>query len=86
MRVASEKAQLSDTSRIESVSKNLPANCYKNLDIAMKIKLFVSSNKINQNSQSCHLLFQSLPTFAILAVFPTFRNEFCWQCPVLIFS
>ena len=30
MRVASEKAQLSDMSRIESVSKNLPANCYKN--------------------------------------------------------
>ena len=79
MRVASGKAQwpqLPDMSRIESVSKNLLANCYKILDITMKTKFFASYNKINQNSQSCNFLFQSLPIFAILLYFQLFFTNF----------
>ena len=63
MRVANEKAQLPDMSGIESLSKNLLANCTK---------------KLQQNEpKQQNLSFSSFAIFAIFAVFPTFLDEFC---------
>jgi len=49
----------------------------------IKTKFFAGRfNKINQTAKVViyHLSFLSLTIFVILAVFPTFVNEFCWQC------